>query len=136
MELKEFIKEVLKDITDAVAESQQELDNGCIIAPVTTKSSSISNSLELENSMVTRICDVKFDIAIEIQNANDKKSKIGVFSSFASVGKETSHDVSSNEISRISLDIPVVLPYSNNLNHLEDSKIRRPGGSRCIVSHF
>lgn len=79
---------------------------------------------------------VKFDIAIEIQNASDKKSKIGVFSSIASVGRETSHDVSSNEISRISLDIPVVLPYSNNLNHLEDSKIRRPGASRCTVPHF
>lgn len=136
MELKEFIKEVLKDITDAVAESQQELDNGCIIAPVTKRNGIASDRIEFENAMVAKVCDVKFDIAVEIQNASDKKSKIGVFSSIASVGRETSHDVSSNEISRISLEIPVVLPYLNNLNHLEDSKIRRPGGSSYKVLKF
>lgn len=75
MELKEFIKEVLKDITDAVAESQQELNNGCIIAPVTKKDGSIINRVELENSLVAKICDVRFDIAVEIQNASDKKPK-------------------------------------------------------------
>lgn len=47
MELKEFIKAAVRDITDAVSELQKELDNGTVVNPNYTKSAYLGRSWEV-----------------------------------------------------------------------------------------
>lgn len=37
MKLKEFIKEVISDVTNAIKECQEELSNGAIISPTNSR---------------------------------------------------------------------------------------------------
>lgn len=57
MELKDFVKGVLSDITEAIKESQEELDNGAIISPTATNN--IENMVE-----GYRLHEVSFDVSV------------------------------------------------------------------------
>lgn len=115
MELKEFIKEVLSDVTDAVAESQQELKNGCVIMPLINNKENTGNYVKLNNGEYIQLSNIKFDVAVTVNEDTDRKTKIGVLSSALSLGTEKSRGVMSSEVSRITLEIPVLLPYKYNL---------------------
>lgn len=134
MELKEFIKEVLADITDAVAESQQELKNGCIIAPIINNSNNTDNLVKLNKGGYAIVSNVHFDVAVTLNEDTDRKTKIGVLSSALSLGTEKKRGVISSEVSKITLDIPILLPYKSNLNPPQDLEIYRPTGSRSTLT--
>ena len=72
MELKQFIKAVLKDITDAISESQQENKNGSYISP-----SSIS--IQTEDTVTTGdikslLRDIEFDVCLTAEKSSDEKA--------------------------------------------------------------
>lgn len=90
MELKDFIKQVLADVTNAVSESRLELKNGSIIAP--------STSVRVQNGMLSQSksasytaqsSDIEFEVAVTVEDTDDKQGRISVLSSIVGFGLGT-----------------------------------------------
>lgn len=62
MELKEFIKTAIADITEAIADLQAELDNGTIVNP--TLPNPISTKTVPVNNEIRPIENLAFDVAV------------------------------------------------------------------------
>lgn len=108
MELKDFIKTAITDITDAVRELQAELDNGAIVnPPLPHPISNGSIDAGLGNQPIQR---VEFDVALTTSEAasvdGNAKGGITVFSAKV----ETSQQAHSQNVSRLTFTVPVVLP--------------------------
>lgn len=114
MELKEFIKTAIADITGAVSELQNELDNGAIVSPSLPNPISNGTVIDPENDRINRpISKIDFDVAITVGDTSATgagvKAGIQIFS--AKIGGEnTTH---TENMSRMSFSIPVVLPTAH-----------------------
>lgn len=101
MELKEFIKLALADITNAIKESQTELSNGALINPIDGS----PNQLGKSDSKI-----IDFDILVTLNEKDDSgkgiSANINVLS--AKFGKDKS--ISNETASRIRFSIPVIYP--------------------------
>lgn len=108
MELKEFIKTAITDITDAVSELQAELENGAIVNPALPHS--ISNGSIDVGSGNQPIQKVEFDVALTTSEAAslDGNAKGGIAIFAAKLG--TSQQAQSQNVSRLTFTVPVVLP--------------------------
>lgn len=111
MELKEFIKTAITDITDAVSELQAGLDNGAIVNP------SLPNPIPNEtvdvsqnDSVNNRISNIDFDIALTVSDTDtiEGEGKIGIQVFSAKIGGDSKSRT--ENISRITFSIPIVLP--------------------------
>lgn len=124
MELKEFIKTAISDITNAVSELQAELSNGAIVNPT------LPNSIALKTLVVDEehrpIEQLAFDVAVTASEESgiDGQAKAGISIFGAKVGTATS--AKSENVSRISFVIPVVLPTTHVKTPLEIMKDKRP----------
>lgn len=111
MELKEFIKTAITDITEAVSELQEELGNGAIINPSIPNPISNATVKDPDNNKVNRrISQIDFDVAITVGDTSTKESggKLGIqILSAKIVGESQTH---TENMSRLSFSIPVVLP--------------------------
>lgn len=108
MELKEFIKTAVTDITQAIYELQSELDNGAVINPtlpnpVTLKTITIDNKIR-------PIEQLAFDVAVTASESTDIEgaAKAGISIFGARVGTDTS--AKTENVSRLSFSIPIVFP--------------------------
>lgn len=108
MELKEFIKTAIKDITEAVCELQGELDNGAIVNPALPHP--ISNGSIDVGTGNQPIQKLGFDVALTTTEATaiDGGAKGGI--TIFSAKMETSQQAQSHNVSRLTFTIPVVLP--------------------------
>ena len=120
MELKEFIKTVIADITNAIAESQRELQNGSYLAPTISKHN--PNRIETEKGNLC-ISNIDFEVSViastnESVTGNDTKgvkvcgSVLGVNVS-GNIGNKSNTEINSfsNEnFSKIRFSIPVIYP--------------------------
>lgn len=110
MELKDFIKTAITDITDAISDLQQELDNGTIINPKLTYGKESTSLIDGDNRSIERL---NFDIAVTVSSSSDieggAKAGISVFG--AKLGGKTSE--SSENASRLTFSIPIVFPYTD-----------------------
>lgn len=101
MELKEFIKLALTDITNAIKESQTDLSNGAIINPI----NGAIDQLAISDSKL-----IDFDILVTLNEKDDSgkgvSANINVLS--AKFGKDKS--ISNETASRIRFSIPVIYP--------------------------
>ena len=111
MELKEFIKTAIADITGAVSELQQELKNGAIVNP--TFPSGQQGSHLLVGDEVRAIEKLNFDIAVTATETTElngnAKAGISVFG--AKVGAENTERM--ENISRLTFSIPLILPSTH-----------------------
>ena len=105
MELKEFIKTALADITNAVCELQTELSNGAIINPCLSK---------------TAPCSVHFDLSVESSKEGGADIKV--------IGGSMSHTTTN----RISFDIGISIPASGGAKPLERPTYENGDTSLCI----
>ena len=115
MELKEFVKAVIHDLTDAVCECQQEIRNGSLIVP--TSRMYRTDCIELEDGDKIPISTLTFDVAIttteKCNNEHEVRAKIDVLSIFSTnIGTGGNGLNSSTAISKINFSIPCALPYS------------------------
>lgn len=106
MELKDFIKGVLSEITDGIIESQKSLkEKGMIVSP------SISDGMKANvNGEIRTTTIVSFEVQL-VETESDGTEfgggfKINVLSAGASKKQGTSNSASS----KVSFDIPVILP--------------------------
>lgn len=113
MELKDFIKEVLADITNAVNESRKELKNGSVIAPSTPVQVQSGMSFKsISSSYTAKTSDIEFEVAVSVEDTGGKQGHINVLSSVVGFGLGTDKKSSNTEISRIKFSIPII--YSIN----------------------
>jgi hypothetical protein len=107
MELKEFIKTALSDITNAVSELQEELQNGAIVSPSLPENS--ENTIEIDNKNVI-LTQVAFDVAITAGGTDTIKGGAKGGLHVFSVKVDGSNEEHTENVSHVSFSIPIVLP--------------------------
>lgn len=106
IELKDFIKAVLSEITDGVIDAQESLEKKNVVV-----SPSISDGIKAEkDGKIRTVSVVSFSVEL-VQSESDGTeisggAKLYVFSAGAGTKKGTSNIVTS----KVSFDIPIILP--------------------------
>lgn len=130
MELKEFIKTALSDITNAVSELQAELQNGAIVSPSVPNPVSNVTVKDPQNDKINRpISKIDFDVAITVGNTDNIEAggKVGIQIFSAKLGGNNENHT--ENVSKIAFSIPVVLPtyhVKNAVERYEEKKPTRP----------
>ena len=108
MELKEFIKTAISDITSAISELQSELQNGAVVSPsmpqpISTKTIDVDGANRL-------ISNVEFDVALTIGNTDTSSgnAKVGIQIFSAKLGGD--NQSRTENVSRLTFSIPVIYP--------------------------
>ena len=113
MKLSEFVRETLNSVVSGVVLSQEDLKKtNAIINPSTIDENGFI-SLSYGNK---RIVNVSFDVAVTVDDIDGDKAgiKVSVANFFSgSVGGETK--TANQKVSRVSFEIPVLLPINDNL---------------------
>ena len=110
MDLKDFVKGVILDVTNAVKECQNEVKNGAIISPTNSKAEERIRS----TSGDLKISYIDFEVAVTAGSSTGVNGEIGggikVLSSF--IGSKISGDnkETNENISKVKFSIPVVYP--------------------------
>lgn len=104
MELKDFVKGVLADLTNAIKESQEELNNGAIVSPtgIDTKDASIKTK-----DGYLYVSHIEFEISVSASSTNSTNGGITVLS--AITGGIEGKSVDEN-VSKIRFSIPLIFP--------------------------
>ncbi len=90
MELKDFVKNILKDLVDAVEETRQEC----------------SRDMRLDSNKDTRT--VEFDIAVTVEDATSSSGKAGIkIFQIIEGGGDISKDYKNSSVSRVKFGIHV-----------------------------
>ena len=124
MELKEFIKTAITDITEAVSELQSELNNGAIVNPT------LPNPIALKTLTVDNesrpIEQLAFDVAVTATEASgiDGSAKAGISIFGAKIGTESS--AKTENVSRLTFSVPIVFPTTHVKTPQEIMREKRP----------
>lgn len=108
MELKDFVKGVILDITNAVKECQEEIDNGAIIAPTKDYKGKEKSIDDL------RVSSIDFEVAVTAGKSTEVNGEVGggikVLSAFigSKIGGENKE--SNEDVSKVKFSIPIVYP--------------------------
>lgn len=123
MELKEFIKTAISDITEAVSELREELKNGAIINPSLFQGE--HGKTVLVDNEVRMMERLNFDIAVTATEATElngnAKAGISVFG--AKIG--TGNAEKTENVSRLTFSIPLLLPATHVKTPKEKAMERR-----------
>ncbi len=108
MELQEFIKNTLVDITNGIVEAQKELkDTGCLVNPLgDDKNNYIENDARDGCRFIQK---VKMNIVLNITKGTKAKSGIGV-AQVIKAGIDTEKSNTNNEVTSIQFEIPISFP--------------------------
>lgn len=122
MELKQFIKAAITDISEAISELQEELDNGAIINPQ-EETGNLNEHIEI-NDKFSRIERLNFDVAVTASESTGASggAKAGISVFGAKINGETS--AKSEHASRLTFSIPVVFPTATVTNDSPDEDER------------
>ena len=127
MELKEFIKTALSDITNAVSELQAELQNGAIVSPSVPNPIANVTVIDPQDDKINRpISKIDFDVAITVGSTDNIEAggKVGIQIFSAKFGGNNENHT--ENVSRITFSIPVVLPNTHVKNRAEWNKKFKP----------
>lgn len=110
MELKEFIKDTVTQIADAVT----ELNGGDSKYQLTVNpigSLFDSNDSALRKSRQTcRITNIDFDLSLVVSENKGSGAKVGVFASIIGAGVSANENTQNEYVSKIKFSLPVSLP--------------------------
>lgn len=120
MELKDFVKTAISDITDAIAECQKELENGSYIAPTVSRSTPSKIETKEGNLFVSNI-DFEVSVIASTNESSNGKTKKGIevcgsvlgISIKGGIGSKSIGDscaLSNENITKIRFSIPVIYP--------------------------
>ena len=124
MELKEFIKESLSQIIDAVKETQEKYkDTNVLVCPDDVQGEDNNLYIDNENfnqyyNRYTRVQNIEMDIAISVTEKEGNKSGIGI-AKIINAGISSENAQQNESISKIKFSIPVVLPTANVKEYFE-----------------
>lgn len=114
MELKDFVKGVITDITCAVKELQDELKNGAVVSPNLERSTGKDTVKDYCNAGACRpISEIDFEVAVTAGNMVNKEAggALGIHVLQGKVGGKSEERMES--ISKIRFSIPLILPMHN-----------------------
>lgn len=131
MNLKEYIKTAITDITSAISELQAELDNGAIVSPSlesTAKEGTTIKHPDVPNCIM-KLTEVAFDVATTIGTTEGKNlgGGLGIQIFSANIGSESATKL--ENVSRISFTIQLALPVyrlKTNKEEFQKWKPNRP----------
>ncbi|RZQ54914.1 hypothetical protein C1E23_01110 [Pseudoalteromonas phenolica] len=133
MELKDFIKQAVLDISDAVREINSESDD-VIVNPASVansqsiemygKISTISNLAKEDPDYLRPVHTINFDIAVTTSKKEDGKEGIGVNLTVVKLDKGNNNTSSSDVSNKLTFSLPVALPVGR-ASSLSPRKIRR-----------
>jgi|SRR5690625_284156 len=103
MELKNFIKEALKDIVGAVKEAQDEMVHGEIVPEVGTT----FKSVELG---INDIQSVEFEVSVASDEREGSSAKLSVVAAVIGGNIQGNSNSSASHAARLKFKIPVRLP--------------------------
>lgn len=111
MELQEFIKNTLIQITNGVIEAQQELKNtGCIINPkgdyARNKMTKSSNDNDTHYRSIQKI---KMNVVVNVTENVGSKSGIGV-AKIIKAGIDSEESISNGKVTSLEFEIPISFP--------------------------
>ena len=110
MELQEFIKTTLVQITNGIIEAQNELkETGGLINPEGELLSSNKERIIIGDTDYRSIQNVKMNIILSINETKDKKSEIGV-AKYIKAGVGSVETLSNDKVTSIEFEIPVSFP--------------------------
>lgn len=111
MELKDFIKTTIQDVTDAVRELQDNIKNGALVSPGNMKGRKAAMHNKLDNEENSNI-DFELYVSEEENNSVDGsiKSKISVLPALFSAKAGTSSNDKILNASKIRFSIPLIYP--------------------------
>jgi len=111
MELKEFVKETLVQITEGVKSAQEEcFKMGGLINPMlAVKTCNYQNYKHDDKDYPAT--EVFFKVGLTETDTKGGKSGIGVFLGSISLGKETNKEKEKQSVTSIEFSITAVLPY-------------------------
>lgn len=124
MELKEFIKESLSQIIDAVKETQEKYkDTNVVICPDNIQEVKsglyILDENEYDNySSRSKVQNIDMDIAISVTEKEGNKSGLGI-AKIINAGISSENAQRNESISKIKFSIPIVLPTTNAQEYFE-----------------
>ena len=120
MELKDFIKGVVFDITNAVKECQEELDNGAIVSPI--NGASDENKIKTMNGYF-KVSNIDFEVAVSVDTETGEEgiAKRGIEVGGSALGLQFGAKIGDKSIneriresnentSKIRFSIPVIYP--------------------------
>lgn len=124
MELKDFIKTAITDITEAVCELQSQLNNGAIVNP-TLPNQNTMRTLKVGED-ICPIENLTFDIAVTVTETSgtDSSANAGISILGAKIGAESS--ARTENVSRLSFSIPIVFPATHVKTPQEIYEGKRP----------
>ena len=124
MVLKEFIKESLSQIIDAVVETQDKYkETNVLICPDDIQGK--DNNLYIDNknfnnyhNRYTRVQNIEMDIAISVTEKEGNKSGLGI-AKIINAGISSENAQQNESISKIKFSIPIVLPTTNTQEYFK-----------------
>ncbi len=115
MELKEFIKNTLIEISTAIKESQSKLrDTGTIINP----SSIYNDFISIDGNGRRKVSEINFDIAISTEEKEDNTTGLSVVTGFFGAGNVIKEGLNTSLINRIQFKIPISFPIDDDLDEI------------------
>nr|WP_320058822.1 hypothetical protein [uncultured Bacteroides sp.] len=111
MDLKDFVKETLVQITEGVKEAQNECkDLGGLVNPMLE--TPISNEEKFEiRSKYYPATSVNFKVGLTESDSTGAKKGIGVFLGKISAGAESKKDTEIQSVTSVEFSVTVVFPY-------------------------
>ena len=100
MELKDFVKEALRDILDAVSEAQDEIASG-EIAPQT------NTSIATINSGVSNLQTINFEVTVSADESTGSKAKLNVVAAIVGANVQGESNQVSTQASKLSFRVPI-----------------------------
>lgn len=111
MDLKDFIRDTLVQITEGVKEAQDICrDMGGLVNPMLQVGVCNGETFRFKDSDYPATT-VNFKVGLEESNSNGNKTGIGVFLGKASLGKEYNKGNEIQSITNVEFSVTVVFPY-------------------------
>ena len=119
MELKEFIRETLLQITQGVHEAQQTVkEYGAIVNPAQYQESTDTLNAKIDNQY-RPVQNVNFEVALASSNSEGNKTGIGVLLGSFNIGTSNHEDSKLISVTNVRFSVPLVLP-SDDIQDNED----------------
>lgn len=114
MDLKEYVKSTISQLSEAVEELNDELGDKTVVNPIRPEARG-NNFIESRKSGSRMITDVCFELSTSIIDNKENGAKVGIFSSIVGLGANTVSGSNNSAISKVTFSIPVLLPTKNSL---------------------
>ena len=110
MELKDFIKDTVTQIAEAVT----ELNGGqtkykLTVNPISSSGISNRNSINVGYD-TCHVTNIEFDLTLTASENKENNAKVGVFASAIGLGVSSNNGANNESVSKIRFSLPVVLP--------------------------